>query len=371
MRRYLLWSWLVLALTLACREKTPPSCPAGEIRVNESCAVICNTRRDCPESYVCGDLGYCVHLEGAVPCTVGTQCNGDQLCDPSGYCVALADVPRIDSVTGERTDGTVNAALRVTGARFSEAVAVLAQGGSSYELATCAGTHDGLMILELPAALTPGEYTLSITNQAGTCAQTVQLLQGSPDTPDQVFSKLSQAVADGSTLPGTIAGDTVSTVRAQAEGGGVTRSIRVQGLEQVDSSNNGLFIVVIDRVTHAVQSGSINGAPIGVNYSAVPTDIAGLAGLLGTISPNYLVVLASRGDITTMAGDATLAAAIRRLGGTAVFSTVSSTDQYVLIGIGGLDAGAGLEMIAEDAPAAVATVMIDAAATGLAGDLSP
>jgi hypothetical protein len=310
---------------------------------------------------------------------------GFQVCGAANVCVDAALLPRIETVSGDTPTG-ITAGIVVEGHNLAGVATLSGNGSAAVELTACAGSSDTLLRLGLPDDLGSearplGAYQLTITNAAGDCVQPLQLLRGSEDDGADIVAKLDAARADPAApkIPvGTFAGLRVTTVAAQAHGG-VTRSIRVQGVEQVSSIDNGLFISVIDRVTHAVRVGNVGIYPQRANYHAgITFDIGGLRTLLDNLDDDVIVILASRGDLTaspggpSMPADNALATAIERIGGSAAFRSLTASDSYVVIGIPGIGIGRGLEMIsASSGITAVSTVLIDAAALGLEGKLAP
>ncbi|MBI5509231.1 MAG: hypothetical protein HY903_10810 [Deltaproteobacteria bacterium] len=361
-----------------CGSKTSTiTCPGGQVAVGEQCRTLCKETAECALTETCGADGYCIPSDGPKACSSPGQCLVTEQCDVKGYCVSLDAVPQIDRVTGDRGDGTVNAALKVEGARLTDATARLIAGAQSIALDRCSG-GDAQLLLDLPATVTPGTYELAVTNAGGTCSQTVQLLQGSADTALQVYTKLNQALTDDSTrtIRGMISAGKVTTLIVQAEGGAASRAIKINSAEPLvgtpNVSNVGMAVVVIDRATQAVkQKATAPGYPD--VYNPYGSNLTDFVTLLTSLQSDVIVLLASKGNIvnggSTMSTDAGLRVEIHRLGGSTAFDNLTATQGYVLIGIPGVGAGKGIEMVADGtvSAAAVTTLLIDGAAIGLQG----
>lgn len=364
------WRVVVCAAVVGCQPTQSKKCEPGFVSIASKCERLCSTILECANGEVCSS-GICVNAQGAA-CTDGANCDPTEMCQ-NGFCTPLSILPRIDTIQGDRSDGTLFAQLHVQGARLMPAQISIAQGSTVIPLETCAGSDASQVYLDMPPTLAPGTYDLVIANDAGTCAQSVQLIQGSPDSAAQIITKLNDArTADPANIAaGTLAGR-VTTISASAEGGGLSRSIRISGAEQISSSSQnqaaGMFITILNRHTHQIQT-MVNGYPVGANYTTTTSDMNGLRDLIQTLTDEYLVILASRGDITAMATHPTLPTALStKLGADNIrFATLKATEYYVLISVPDILNGKELEMFAgaPTKPATLSTVLIDSSIIGI------
>jgi Cys-rich repeat protein len=141
----------------------------------------CSENSDCAAGQVC-DSGDCYTV-----CSHDAHCHAGQVCS-AGRCTAGTRSAPV--ITGVDSDGPADGApdhaphhlggvLRITGENLEGSAVRLGSPAGIEELELCATTV-GELVAALPAALVPGTYELSVTNQGGSCGVQVPLLQGVP-----------------------------------------------------------------------------------------------------------------------------------------------------------------------------------------------
>ncbi|MBI5508027.1 MAG: hypothetical protein HY903_04670 [Deltaproteobacteria bacterium] len=324
-------------------------CAGGEVCVDSFCAAIC--QGSCSPGFLCVE-GVCQ------PCTT----------EP---CSA----PEIDRVTGTGTADAAHAGqhllqrLRIEGRQLSGAQVSLrssAGAGDSIPVVLCAGTaSDTAMEVELPATgIVPGQYTLAVANQAGTCSQEIQVVQGEKGDPGSLsvsiptlIGEMNTATAADSTLRlnGTLSGlSSTITVRADATGVG-GRSIKVNGVEESVGVVGGVAAVIFDLTTHTVTDAR--------ELANSGTGATALHGLVLLLTPTDVLILATAGDTSQFWTDQ-VAADLAPLGGRPSLTTVSTSDAVAFIGQLGLGAGNGLVSRGETNAVALSTIVVDDAVVG-------
>jgi hypothetical protein len=342
---------------------TYKDCAGGEVCVDGKCATICMKTSQCPEGQVC-DKNACV------PDTTPSP-----------------DAPVITSIEGtgssDDTPGHTTRHLKdriiVNGERLKDAVATLTGINpvrAAVTLAPCLDGTDTRLEVALPTEIVAGEYQLSVANQAGVCNANLNLLQGEPGSLDasgaQLVTAINDTLADNPllTLRGALSGEVTSIFATAAVSTVSARSIMVKGQEQATSADPGLYLVTFDLDTHTVVDvqSTIGFRSKGNFRPDVPLQIAGLNDVLGTLTDNQAIVLASAGSVTALLHDPTLNAQLKLFGASALIDTVTASDAYILIGLKHIGEGNGLEQTAgalRGGIAAAATVAINQALAGL------
>ncbi len=248
MNRNLVPHFLLALTAFGCQTKpdsfvgktcdTGSPCPAQyECRATQSGSECmkqdCGGARDCSAGFLCIDK------DCRAACVDYHDCGGGESC-PSGTCVGGA-VPSLTQVSGNGAEACPQATLGrcmadgmiATGTNLHGATFTL-EGDSSFQLARldAASDSDTQVALALPAGLTEGSYTLRAVNAAGSALQQVSVLQGPPGPAGGV---------GGISLIAVGAAETASL-----------RSIRIGGVEYVDTQDPGLFVVVYDMEENTV-----------------------------------------------------------------------------------------------------------------------
>lgn len=175
------WSHLrLLPVTFAVGLLSVACQPGGT-----SSSAECSSNQDCEAGNICS-AGTC-----ELVCASDNQCPDDEacldgICQP---CDGCRDVPEVTSIngTGSEDQNPDHASQHLRGrlvlrGRNLEGASVEISGGSydGQELELCEpGTFDRLEV-GLPADVAATTYTLTVSNQAGSCSSEVTLLQGEP-----------------------------------------------------------------------------------------------------------------------------------------------------------------------------------------------
>lgn len=364
-----------IATGKACSSERP--CPNGFSCLESVCSPEqCTALDDCPGGYICSTVtSKCERL-----CESNSQCDGR--CCSAGVCqdCSSSAPPEITAVDGtgspDGAQGYGSQRLRdrlvIRGNNLAGATAKLIGSAGTHTLAPCSSPTDTELQVRLPEDVSAGDYTLSVMNQAGECNASLTLLRGEPGelqasaeeivlVINQLFESNSDVHLTG-TLPTNQALGTLFAVGSTSAT--APRSIVINGAEQVDDiTTAGLFMVVIDLATHAVVESS-KAAFASASASARQE----LGAAIDQLGYEHVVILASQGDISAMAADATLAAKLETIGASARFAALAADEGYVLVGQRGLGEGGGLEQVAGTARAGIAvlaTVLLDEGVVGL------
>ncbi|MEO1302741.1 MAG: hypothetical protein AAFV36_06110 [Myxococcota bacterium] len=251
--------------------------------------------------------------------------------------------PVIESVNGDGSASTepgaapnrIASSLDVRGQNLSGAEVTLASIGSStvfQSLAVAAGSTANQLLVSLPSALTPGNYTLTVSTAMGQTSADVTLLQGEPGVCDT-----SECAAASGGLPGASA---TTVLRLQSStAAGLEKSIIANGVELIESEeerqNDGIFALALDRTSHAIARGAVSPRNFG------PAEEEQFATFLSGIDESVFVVLASRGNVSSLltaevqisGADTTIGAFLTEsLGGPSNVSSVGAGDSVILVG---------------------------------------
>jgi len=363
-------------------------CGPGEVCVSGNCANLCAAASDCAPGQCCTD-GACQACDGT---GTGTGSGGGTGGDGSGDGGQTSPQPPvIDSVNGSGSiDATIGHAERhltdrivVKGAYLTDAVASLDDGnGGSMPLESCGTALFDQREFLLPSDIAPGTYTLTVTNEAGSCNAGLSLLQGEPGSLNASGNELVIAInnalaADPQlSIAGTVpTNDKISALTAVADAtsaGG--RSIVFNGEEQVNDTADGIFLAVFDLVTHTAYDHAV-GVSLSTRMlfaagdAAAPTKIQDV---LATLSPDHVIVLASGGNVASLVQalgqNGSVAGLLRGFGASDALFTMGAGDAYVLIGSKGIGEGNGLEQVAGNSRnglASISTVAIGPSVTGM------
>lgn len=142
------------------------SCAAGEVCITDICEQVCLSNRDCTAA---GEL--CVD-------DICVPSQGDEL--PTIASIAGTGTP--DGATGHAAQH-VGGALVITGDNLGNATVTLSDGGQAWTLEVCDNTNTRVEVVLPGDATRAGEYLLTVTTQAGSCAATVPFLQGETGAP--------------------------------------------------------------------------------------------------------------------------------------------------------------------------------------------
>ncbi|MBI5511071.1 MAG: right-handed parallel beta-helix repeat-containing protein [Deltaproteobacteria bacterium] len=160
-------SFLALGATVlaaACHRDVPHGCAGGKVMVAGGCRTVCNGPGDCAAGELCA-AGIC------------------QTCD-----AASCGAPIIEAIDGTGTgDDAVGHTvhhlrdrLTIRGRFLDGATAALIGPNGPTSLASCGGSGDAELVVQLPSLVASGTYTLQVSNEMGTCGAELQLLQGEP-----------------------------------------------------------------------------------------------------------------------------------------------------------------------------------------------
>ncbi|MEL6339839.1 MAG: hypothetical protein AAFQ65_08015, partial [Myxococcota bacterium] len=158
-------------------------------------------------------------------------------------------------------------------------------------LAVAAGSTANQLLVSLPSALTPGNYTLTVSTAMGQTSAEVTLLQGEPGVCDT-----SECAAASGGLPGA---STTTVLRLQSStAAGLEKSIIANGVELIESEeerqNDGIFALALDRTSHAIARGAV------VPRNFAPSEADQLATFLENVDASMFVVFVSRGDVSAL-----------------------------------------------------------------------
>jgi microcystin-dependent protein len=129
------------------------------------------------------DSGQC-----RVICQEDSQCTADEICEASLCQTGVrTDKPQIDAIDADgTTDGVSGHAthhydgeLYITGQHLAGASLSLSNGAQPWPLTVC-NSSDTAIVATLPSGVpgANGNYTLTATNQAGSCGATLPILKG-------------------------------------------------------------------------------------------------------------------------------------------------------------------------------------------------
>ena len=373
-------------LSSECRRSR--DCDAGEVCVDELCVKVCTLDSQCDRGEQCA-LGVCVAVGGG-ECRNDGDCSGAHVCQ-EGACVAPPlEPPSIESVSGsgsldpdpDHAERRIRDRLVITGRNLVGSTVTLTGTNPtvpSADLRPC-GEADTATHLEvmLPPGLADGEYSLTIANQAGSCDASLRILQGEPGSLQASGTELVEAVvttveADPTLkLPGALVGQ-ITTIFAAASSVATGRQILIDGVNQVDSSAAGLYLVVLDLSDHSVydvQATTLFRSK-GAFAAGVQLEQDGLRDVLATLNDQHVVILASTGNISAMGQDQGLATQMRAYGASTDFENTTADQSYLLIGSKNIGEGNGLEQIAgpeRSGTATIGTVAVDQSVVGLVTD---
>ncbi len=269
----------------------------------------CAENSDCESGQVC-NVDTCESV-----CGFDTDCESAQICSASVCVVGDRPDPKITALDGDGTvicpdaDGThcMAGGIVLTGENFEGAVVELHQGSATGNILGTlnirGGATDTSMTVDL-IDVAEGVYYLTVTNNAGSADQAIQLLQGPPGpdlTANELVSRINSAtsVIDAGVLPvgtaatdvaagdhahsqyfentgGTISGDTTISGALNADSGlAVTGSSTVTGSATVTgpSTVNGVFSVT--GSTDLNGPVTINGRLLG--YADSPLLLSGMS----------------------------------------------------------------------------------------------
>jgi len=351
-----------------------------------------------PDGIQCSDISHCsagmVCHQGqcAVLCAHDGDCSSG--CCSEGLCLECgapsANAPSISSLSGNGSIDTdpnhgkrhIRDRIVVEGADLADASAVLvAADGTSYALASCAEATDSRLELSLPEDLQAGAYTLTLTNQAGSCSGEMTLLQGEAGSLDASGAAIVATINDAleldpqlsvlGTMP-THQNMSVITAVGSADSQ-VTRQIFINGENQVDSADDGLFVAVLDLSTHTPYDGAI-GVTLRTRMNIGADDQAGathLHDILNGLGSDQVLVLASQGDITPLVqrieNSQGTPTRLREYGVSNAFFGLAAAEAYAMIGIDGIGEGNALEQVGTQDQGFAASVSTVAVGTGVVG----
>ncbi|MEM6533759.1 MAG: hypothetical protein AAF654_14140 [Myxococcota bacterium] len=172
-------------------------CPSGNVCLTNRCERLCNDDEPCPGGFVCdvggvdgSDAGICMDDSGLAPVISSVAGNGTQECvtTTGAACMGTGFVAQ-----GRFTDTTqfslVGPAEATNQTEYDLTIASLNATGTTVELTA---------VMSGMPALSPGQYSLVATNQAGVADTNVQLLQGTPGpdlTGAQLIDRINGAAA--------------------------------------------------------------------------------------------------------------------------------------------------------------------------------
>lgn len=165
-------------------------CEGGQICVDGRCTGVCGEDADCREGDCCRD-GVCEPCEGYPPAINSINGTGSS-----------------DEAVGH-TPNRIRDRLVIKGKHLADASVIL-EGidppVGARELSACAQPTETELQVALPADLVPGQYTLTVANQAGQCSAETYILQGEPGVAEDVELPLAVGAL-------TIKSDTVEVPR--------------------------------------------------------------------------------------------------------------------------------------------------------------
>ncbi|MBI5507709.1 MAG: hypothetical protein HY903_03035 [Deltaproteobacteria bacterium] len=375
---------LALALLLSCTW----SCNGSVTTGNGGQGSACVKDSDCNSGVLCIS-GTCQAV-----CIYDSNCEPGNVCR-NGSCVPgtpTGEAPIIETangsgsidVTGGHTERHLMDRLVVTGQHLLGAEATLTgidPPRAATNLVACNAGTDTRVELALPTDIVKGSYLLTFSNQAGACNANLSLLQGEPGSLDasgaQIVTSINNTLAADPTLVlrGGLAGDvtTISAIGASTPG---ERSVLINGVEQVGAGENssaGLYLVILDLVTRQVVnqsagSGMWSKGPFATTEAQKLRDVLLWAANPGNIPNDYVVVLASAGNIQGLAADGQLVLALHLLGASSTFDALGAGDGYVLVGKKSVGDSNGLEAVSNPSSngvATLATMAIDRSVVGM------
>jgi hypothetical protein len=345
--------------TTACVRGT--DCAGGEVCLDRCCSRVCNYTADCLPDQHCAD-GHCVDNSQ----TIG-------------------EAPVIESVNGTGSvDGASDHAPRhlrdrlvITGQHLANATAQLVPAvGAAYDLVACVAPTDTELQVALPTDIAAGAYGLVIANQAGSCNADLRLLQGeagslSASGAEIVVSINNALVADPTlSLRGTLSGKVTTIVAVGSAATPSLRTIAVKGVEQVDSQEAGLYLVVLDLSTHQIydEQPTVSYRTKQSFGASNAADYQGLVDVLDTLNESHVAIIASAGNVLPMFQNTSLKDKLKDFGASSLIDDVTADQGYMLIGRKGIKEGNGLEQVAGTERSGIApggTVAVDGALMGL------
>lgn len=187
----------------------------------------CSGNDDCSPGQVCS-AGDCVVLCASdLNCAPGQICSQDVCVEGTRGTPTILSVDGVGPVDGElgHTDHQLETHLVLTGTNLDGSqVTVAPPGGAGATLEVC-DASDTQLTLRPPTDLAAGTYVLTVTNQSGSCAADLEVIQGvqgpagpsgptgptgptgpagSPDTGSEIIVKINDVATSGAIAPDRI-----------------------------------------------------------------------------------------------------------------------------------------------------------------------
>lgn len=370
------WVFLVSGCLTACsglksNNTIVTTCPNGLAQVNGVCPTLCSVTSDCAalgSTYICQD----------------------NTCVVNDSTQEIPAAPVITSVTGTGTpDGAPGHATRhitdaivINGSALTSALHVGLVGVSSdttnYPNLTIQSTaSNGTSItVGLPTGLVAGPYRLDVTDDYGRrVSALVTFAAGAAgSTPYANVSALTQIVVQS--VNAGVSSTNKTTIEPKVRG--ASSSTAISGV-----SANGFLVYVIDRTAapHARQTtpftaNNHNNAIFTIDeMDTLATNLSeGSIISAGKNSSDYLVVIASQGDVSALGQNAgaNLRTVLRNMGGPAFLfdndhaaTAISSTTSLIFAGRYGLGAGNASVVLNQSGSARGTILVIDQEMLGM------